>query len=270
MDILLEKLTISSSHQNEELPEAVSAIGVIKGAHNITDTYGSWITFFPGEIEGIVRCDVCFAYNCENDPSLQSKDPFFVGHINSASHGGKSLALGLVVKSEKMGKYIQGHNQEWFCFKNTLLAHMSCKSTNSGGTQHYQAIIAKKRQDKQEKTVLNVVCNQLRTTLTVIKSKSAALHYEDLIGLLHSCGAEVGNLGYGRKQLNQMLKAFQTYFYLQLRKHLQTPLPSTGIPPHFSTTSDKSTPIRVTNHAVMVSLDGRRERSHPYCCPTSI
>ena len=254
LDLMLEKLTISSSHRNEELPEAVESVNIVKAAKTITETYGSGITFIPGEGEGIVRCDACFAYNCENDPSLQSKDPFFLGHTNNASHGGKSLALGLIIDSEKKKKYLQGHSQEWSRFKKTLIDHMSFTSSKSGGTQHYQAVIAKKRRDKREKSILNVVCNQLKTAVTVVKSKTAALHYEDLIGLLHSCGAAVGNLGHGRKQINQMLKAFQAYFYMKLRKHIQTPLPSTGIPPHFSTTSDKSTPIRVTNHAVMVVL----------------
>ena len=88
----------------------------------------------------------------------------------------------------------------------------------------------------------------------MVKMKSAAMGYEDIIGLLHSCSATVGNMGHGRNQVNQMLNAFQVYLYKKLRKHLRTPLASTGISPHFSTISDKSTPSRCTNHAVMIVL----------------
>ncbi len=38
------------------------------------------------------------------------------------------------------------------------------------------------------------------------------------------------------------------------------PLASTGLPPHFSTTLDKSTPAYISNHAVMVLVivDGKK------------
>ena len=131
---------------------------------------------------------------------------------------------------------------------------MSCTSSKQGGNQHLQGIVAKKRRDKRNKAILNVVCNQLKTPLT------AALHYEDLIGLLHSCGSCVGNLGYSRTQVNPMLMAFQAYLLNKLNTLLGQPLPSTGIPPHFSTASVKSTPIRTTNHAIMIVLmvDGEK------------
>ena len=73
-----------------------------------------------------------------------------------------------------------------------------------------------------------------------------------MIGLLYSCCANVGNLGHGRNQVNEMTKAFQAYLLQKLNRLLTQPLPSNGLPPHFSTASDKSTPIRVTNHAIMV------------------
>ena len=124
-----------------------------------------------------------------------------------------------------------------------------------------QGLIAKKRRDKRNKTILNVVCSQLKAALTIVKIKSASLHYEDLIGLLQSCGSNIGNLGHGRNQVNSMIKAFEAYMLKKLNNLLSKPLPSTGIPPHFSTASDKSTPIRTTNHAIMVVLmtNGRKE-----------
>lgn len=37
-----------------------------------------------------------------------------------------------------------------------------------------------------------------------------------------------------------------------MRDVLTTPLPSTGLLPHFGTTSDKSTPAHISNHAIMI------------------
>ena len=125
----------------------------------------------------------------------------------------------------------------------------------------YKALLPRKEETKNDKTILNVVSNQLKAALTIVKIKSAALHYEDLIGLLHSTGSNVGNLGHSRAQVNPMLMVFQAYVLKKLNALLNQLLPSTGLPPHFSTASDKSTPIRMTNHAVMVVLmiDGEKK-----------
>ena len=264
LDMLLEKMTISSQLTTEEnLPEAVESLNIIKKASDIAGIYGSGISFFQGNGNqgGVVRCDVCFDTECDLDPSLASKDPFFLGHTNAASYGGKSLALGIIVLKEKMLNYIEGHHQDWYRFKITLLDHVSCTSSKHGGSQHLQGVIAKKRRDKKDKTILNVVSNQLKAALTIVKIKSAALHYEDLIGLLHSTGSNVGNLGHSRAQVNPMLMVFQAYVLKKLNALLNQLLPSTGLPPHLSTASDKSTPIRTTNHAVMVVLmiDGEKK-----------
>ena len=117
---------------------------------------------------------------------------------------------------------------------------------------HYQALASKRQRDIRNKALINIVCNQLKSALTIIKTKSASLHYEHIIALLSSCGSSVGNLGHGRKQVNSMLKAFQTYIYKKIAEILSTPLLSTGLPPHFCTTSDKSTPLRISNHAIMI------------------
>ena len=255
LDVLLANMKISSQFTKDNLPEANQSLDVLQKASNITEVVGSGISFYPGKdvADGaLVRCDTCFAKECDNDPALLSSDPFFLGHTNVSSYGGKSLALGLILTEERKLKCIAGHNQDWYRFKKTLIDHISCTSSKNGGDQHLQGLIAQKRRDKRNKTILNVVCAQLKAALTVVKIKSANLHSEDLIGLLYSSGANVGNLGHGRNQVNEMTKAFQEYLLQKLNRLLTEPLPSTGFPPHFSTASDKSTPIRVTNHAIMV------------------
>ena len=48
----------------------------------------------------------------------------------------------------------------------------------------------------------------------------------------------------------RLIKAFQAYIHMKIKKVLSTS--STGIPPHFTMASDKSIPLRVSNHAIMV------------------
>nr|XP_039253066.1 uncharacterized protein LOC120330255 [Styela clava] len=76
-----------------------------------------------------------------------------------------------------------------------------------------------------------------------------------MVSLLYSCGVDVGNIGHGRKIFNDLIHSFQCYALRALNKILLKNLPSTGLPPpppHFASTSDKSTPGRTTNQAVMI------------------
>ena len=64
-----------------------------------------------------------------------------------------------------------------------------------------------------------------------------------------------------RKLFPDIIRA--AYFYIQkkFQNFLKTDLPSTGMRPHFSIAVDKSTPLRDTNHAIMliVPIDGVRQ-----------
>ena len=95
----------------------------------------------------------------------------------------------------------------------------------------------------------------------MVKTKTAAVHYETLIASHHFTGADVGEFGHGRKQFTGILHCADVWINLQTAEFLRKPLPSTRLPPHFYVTSDKSTPHRVTNQAIMLCpmIDGKRE-----------
>ena len=102
-----------------------------KPLSNTTELVGSGISFYPGKdvaYGALVRCDTCFAKECDSDPALLSSDPFFLGHTNESSCGGKSLALGLILTEERKLKCIAGHNQDWYRFKKTISAAQVLKT----------------------------------------------------------------------------------------------------------------------------------------------
>ena len=63
-----------------------------------------------------------------------------------------------------------------------------------------------------------------------------------------------------RKQFPFIVKAAYHFIMERTKEYLRTPLESTGLPPHFCLTADKSTPHMETNHAVLVILpvEGKR------------
>ena len=95
----------------------------------------------------------------------------------------------------------------------------------------------------------------------MVKSKSAAIQYETRICELYEAGANVGDYGHSRKLFNDMIKVACAYVDKKTKNFINTPLPSTGMPPHFYVTADKSTNHRVTNQATMICpvVDGNRQ-----------
>ena len=52
-----------------------------------------------------------------------------------------------------------------------------------------------------------VTKNQLRAALGIVKTKSAAIQYEERIAELHAAGSDVGDFGHSRKLFPAMLSA---------------------------------------------------------------
>ena len=89
--------------------------------------------------------------------------------------------------------------------------------------------------------------NLVNIALTVVKSKSTALHYETLVASHAFTGSDVGELGHSHKQFSEILRAVQVWCNNQVATFLSTPLSSTKPPPHYYTTANKSTPNRILN-----------------------
>ena len=71
----------NENNPDEGFSEDRNAVSVLKKANNLFEIDDSGISFFPGQSDGLVRCDSCFAMHCDKDPRLGHKDPFFLGHM---------------------------------------------------------------------------------------------------------------------------------------------------------------------------------------------
>ena len=102
-------------------------------------------------------------------------------------------------------------------------------------------------QQKKERSVLG---NIFRAAITALKLGSAGTHFETLLSMLSYCGAHIGNIGHSRINFSHILHCLEKPINKHANSWLETPLPSTGLPPHFWNTVDKATPSRTTNQAV--------------------
>jgi len=64
----------------------------------------------------------------------------------------------------------------WYSFESMLLEPVAGSMTTNGGKCHLNAHLEQKRKQRVENAMEALVCNQLRETLAMVKSESAALH----------------------------------------------------------------------------------------------
>ncbi|MCP4801188.1 MAG: hypothetical protein GY893_14695 [bacterium] len=90
--------------------------------------------------------------------------------------------------------------------------------------------------------------------------KTAAQHFENSIACHVATGSDMGDMGHGRKQFNEIMRAAEIFIDNETRKYLIKPMDCTGLPPHFYVTADKATVNRYTNQAVMLCcmVQGKR------------
>ena len=104
----------------------------------------------------------------------------------------------MIYKSEKSEKLMTGSNQDWYSFKRDLVEHISCSSIRSAGQVHLDAKQYSVNVKKKTAKSIEINTNLIAAAITVNKTKSAALSYETIVGLMGFCGANIGDIGHGR------------------------------------------------------------------------
>ena len=102
--------------------------------------------------------------------------------------------------------------------------------------------------------------NLFRTAIADLKLGAAAKHLETVLSLLACCSVDIGKMGHGRNNFNDIIYCREKIVDEKIKSWLSTPLPSTLLPPHYWVTADKATPSRTTNQAVLIvarSKDGK-------------
>jgi len=212
-------------------------------------------SFFP-ELEVVVGNDsvTLICDTCHNFLSL----PFHERPSNFVAPKGGSqgcFSRGLIIKKDKFEKLLNGKSQDWNNFKHKFKSHFFDSSSNSCHK------VAQEKLKKQNKASPTVMLNHMRAALNIIKNKSANQSFENELCTLKACGADVGNFGYSRKNLNDILKSINVILNEKFSNYLKNDLQCTSMRPHLFLTADKSTKHRITTQIVMLScvIDGVRQ-----------
>ena len=109
-----------------------------------------------------------------------------------------------------------------------------------------------RKEEEIQKRRSTTASNIFRAAIVDLKLGGAARHFETMIYFLSCCSVDVGSIGHGRNNFNDILNCLEKSVNKRIDSWLNKPLPSTLLPPHFWATIDKATPSRTTNQAVLV------------------
>ena len=208
---------------------------------------------------GVLRCRPCFNLQVSAKPNFTKLTPLRSQQLlNPKSRG--NLSTGIFLKKEVSTLMIQGKNQTWYRQKKFCLDHML--SIGDGSKTHHNAMKQYTKELEIKQKQLSTASNIFRAAIVDLKLGGAASHFETLIAFLATCSVDVGKIGHGRNNFNDILYCLEKTVNKRISKWLNMPLPSTLLPPHFWGTVDKGTPSRTTNQATIIVA---RDKSGTVC-----
>ena len=212
------------------------------------------IRFYAGTLaekgQSVLRCETCYSLLESRMNIKPAKDPRKVVLKGIGKYSG-SISSGLILSADKSELLINGGNTYWYHIKHSIKQHLACSGEHSqlhyDALQH-EAVMKKRHEERGERVTQNLI----RIAVGVIKSKSAAQHFESQVAAHVSTGSDLGDLGHSRNHFNEIMAAISAWIDRQTAIFLSNPLESTSFPPHFFIIADKSSPRRLSNQAVMI------------------
>ena len=219
------------------------------------------IRFYAGDSStktpSVIRCEACFNLIVDRMNHSKNGSPANIALRGIGKYSG-SLSSGLLLPHDKTESVMNGGNQYWYEIKRCVKLHVNCTGDHS--QLHFEALQHQATTKKRDARGTRVVENLVKIAWSVIKSKSAGLHFENEIASHISTGSDLGDMCHSRNHFNEILAAMNAWIDSQTGAHLSKPLPSTSFPPHFYITADKSTPQRISHQAILICpmIQGKR------------
>jgi hypothetical protein len=123
---------------------------------------------------------------------------------------------------------MNGEGEYWRKLKSSILQHMICAED---GQTHFKALTAQSEERNLRKIHYEAAETMLKSALTAVKAKSAAIHFEEQIAFAFSVGAQIGQCGHSRKLVSDIVKCLLAVINDKTRAALTSCLPSTGFLP---------------------------------------
>ena len=236
--------------EDKDVQRSVSAMRKAENILELTESTQLLEWFYDESTEcAVLRCLPCFELNVAAKPTLAKLTPLKAQQLLNPKSCG-TLSSGIFVKKESTRLLIKGQNQTWYRQKCLCIDHMCL--IGGGSLTHKKAMVEYNKKLKQNERITTTAGNIFRAAIVDLKVGAAGMQLETLISFLSCCGVDVGSIGHSRNNFNHILYCLEKAVDNRINQWLNTPLPSTLLPPHFWATVDKATPSRTTNQAILI------------------
>ena len=200
----------------------------------------------------VLRCETCFTLYCDAAKKLTPARA-----AKKLAVGCNSICTGKYIEPSLMAELMSGKSEKWRKLKRRIIQHMTC---SADGETHFKALSMIGQDRQLRKQQCEAAETLVKCAFTAVKSKAAALHYENQVAYAFSVGAQVGGSGDSRKMFPDLVKCMLSVINKEIRNVMTTCLPSTGLPPHYYLTLDKATVNKRKNQAVIICpmVEGKR------------
>lgn len=256
--------TIVPSHFSKEMKEPYLKMQEWRKVSNIVELVNAieCLELYPlsnkdkGVFEegsgAILRCETCFTLY--KDRAVKMTPPRAARKLAADCN---SICTGRYLNPERMAIVMKGEGVYWRKLKSSILQHMICAGD---GQTHFKALCSVSEARNLKRKHYEAAESLLKSALTAVKSKSAAMHYEEQVAFAFSVGAQVGHSGHSRKLVPDLIKCLLQAVNDRTKEELLKCLPSTGLPPHFYLAVDKATVNKRSNQGVIICpvMDGKK------------
>ena len=258
------KASLPSSHFSETMKESYDHMKEWKAVKNIVElvSHVEDLAIYPMSEEdeeglfkeggAILRCETCFALYKDKANKLTP-----VKAAQKLASDCRSICTGKYLSPERMESAMAGQGEYWLKMKSYILRHMICAED---GQTHFKALTMLSEEKNLKKIHYDAAETLLKSALTAVKAKSAAIHYEDQIAFAFSIGAQVGQCGHSRKLVPDMVKCLLASIHEKTKAEVSKCLPSTGLPPYYYMAVDKATVNKRSNQGIIICpmIDGKK------------
>ncbi|CAB4016098.1 Hypothetical predicted protein [Paramuricea clavata] len=210
--------------------------------------------FYDEDTEcGVLRCAPCYELHVAAKPTLRSLTPFRANQLLNP-RGNGTLSTGIFLTKKQ---------QVWYHHKRRCIYHLCLVGSES--SKHHKAMdeYMKKKELKHETTAYR---NLFYAAIADLKLGAAVKHLEILLSLLACCSVDIGKMGHGRNNCNDIIYCLEKVIDGKIKSWLSTPCPSTLLPLHYWVTANKATPSRTTNQAVLIVARSKDGKPCPIAC----
>ena len=123
---------------------------------------------------------------------------------------------------------IKGHYQTWFKQKNVCLNNLCL--IGEGSQRHQTSMIEYKRVKTIKERATTAASNLFRAAIIDLRLGAAVKHFETLISFLACCSVDVGKIGHGRNNFNDIVYCLENKIDTRIAEWLRIPLLSTTFP----------------------------------------